>query len=107
MASVVGSLLGSGSSGSSKSGFASTDNQLSNATGAVNSATGALVLNFGGINLGNQDIPLSQVSTSASNQAPTIGVTPLAAAAAVPTNYVPIAVIALAALALWYFLDKR
>lgn len=73
---------------------ATTQNALNNATGAVYSATGNLLLSFGGINLGNQDIPLNQQSLASSNQPATIGTTPTAQAAANPANYWPIFVVA-------------
>ena len=65
-------------------------------------ATGNLVLNFGGINLGNQSIPL----TATSEDPATVGNTPSMAAAANLSNYTPAFIVAaLAAIA--YALRKH
>jgi hypothetical protein len=57
-------------------------------------ATGNLVLNFGGINLGTQDIPISQTSTptDGTNDPAVLGNTPLSAASV--SAYMPLLIVA-------------
>jgi hypothetical protein len=70
--------------------------------------TGSVVQNFGGINLGNQDIPLSASTTSATNQTPVIGNTPgTATAVSAVAAYLPYLLLAGAAIALYLYVKKH
>ena len=80
--------------------------------GPLQGTTGNLVLNFGGINLGNQDIPLNASSENAQNAAATTGNTPLAALGRTlspssgSSSFLPIILIAVAVVALFLY-EKR
>lgn len=82
--------------------------------GPLQGTTGNLVLNFGGINLGNQDIPLTQTSSAANNAPPTVGNTPLHAfgSALSPSagggigSFLPLLLIAVAVVALFLYERK-
>jgi hypothetical protein len=70
--------------------------------------TGSVVQNFGGINLGNQDIPLSASTTSATNQTPTTGNVPAIASAVTTLEaYLPYALMIGAAVALYLYWRKH
>lgn len=72
-------------------------------SGPQSGTTGSVVLSFGGINLGTEDIPLSASTTSATNQAPTVGSPTLGGSAGLSTlqKYLPYLLIAGALFALW------
>jgi hypothetical protein len=65
MSQLAGALGGGGGASVSASSSASS--------GPQSGTTGSLILDFGGINLGNQDIPLNANTTAASNSPPLIG----------------------------------
>jgi|SRR6516225_6152522 len=71
---LAGQLAGGGGASVSASSSASA--------GPQSGTTGSLILNFGGINLGSQDIPLTQSDNQATNQSATQGHTPLSALSA-------------------------
>jgi len=75
MAGALAGPLGGG-------GGASVSASSSASAGPQSGTTGSLILNFGGINLGSQDIPLTQSDNQATNQPATQGVTPLSALSA-------------------------
>jgi hypothetical protein len=68
MSQLAGALGGGGGASVSASSSASA--------GPQSGTTGSLVLDFGGINLGNQDIPLNAQTTAASNAPPVVGSNP-------------------------------
>jgi hypothetical protein len=68
MSQLAGALGGGGGASVSASSSASA--------GPQSGTTGSLVLDFGGINLGNQDIPLNAATTAASNAPPVVGNNP-------------------------------
>ena len=68
MGALAGGLGGGGGASVSASSSASS--------GPLAGTTGSLVLNFGGINLGNQDIPLNAESASPANAPPVVGTPP-------------------------------
>jgi hypothetical protein len=72
---MAGALAGSLGGG----GGASVSASSSASAGPQSGTTGSLILNFGGINLGSQDIPLTQSDNQATNQPATQGRTPLSA----------------------------
>jgi hypothetical protein len=73
MAAALGLLTGGAANA-----LPSISPSSSASSGPQAGTTGSVVLNFGGINLGNQDIPLSATSAASSNAAPTVGNTPTA-----------------------------
>lgn len=83
------------------------------ASGPQAGQTGNLVLNFGGINLGNQDIPLNASSANSQSLPAVVGTVPnnsFSGAANILTSsmsYLPIALLAGAAIALYYWAKKR
>lgn len=96
MGQLAGALGGGGGASVSASSSASS--------GPQSGTTGSLILDFGGINLGNQDIPLNAQTTSAQNQPPTIGTVPsIATAAQGVASYLPYILLigAVVALAIW------
>jgi hypothetical protein len=96
---LAGALGGGGGASVSASSSASAGPSASGA-----GTTGSVLLDFGGINLGNQDIPLNAQTTSSSNAAPTLGtVASTATFAAAVDSYLPIILIigAVIALAVW------
>lgn len=100
MGQLAGGLGGGGGATVSPSSSASSGPQAG--------TTGSLLLDFGGINLGNQDIPLNAQSTSSSNAPPTIGtVANTGSAASVINNYLPYILLAGAAIALVFWLKGR
>lgn len=72
---MAGALAGQLASG----GGASINPSSSATSGPLAGTTGSLILNFGGINLGSQDIPLTQSDNESTNQPATVGNTPLSA----------------------------
>ncbi|SRR5579862_30652 len=74
---LAGQLAGGGGASVSASSSASA--------GPQSGTTGSLILNFGGINLGNQSIPLTQSDNQATNQPATVGQTPLSALTNIPS----------------------
>jgi hypothetical protein len=97
MSQLAGALGGGGGASVSASSSASS--------GPQSGTTGSLLLDFGGINLGNQDIPLSNSTAAASNAPPIIGNTgsSLAGASSAIDTYLPYILLAGAviALAIW------
>jgi hypothetical protein len=89
-------------------GGASVSASSSASAGPQSGETGNLVLNFGGINLGNQDIPLTNTSSEANNQPATVGQTPLSALSGISnaSSYTPLLLIGALAIGL-YFLVKK
>jgi hypothetical protein len=84
MSQLAGMLGGGGGASVSASSSASA--------GPQTGTTGSLLLDFGGINLGNQDIPLNASTTSSANNPPLIGNTPagvLGGPMAVLESYLP------------------
>jgi hypothetical protein len=79
MAGALAGPLGGG-------GGASVSASSSASAGPQSGTTGSLILNFGGINLGSQDIPLTQSDNEATNQPATQGITPLSALSALGTS---------------------
>ena|SRR5271163_188779 len=65
MSQLAGALGGGGGASVSASSSASA--------GPQSGTTGSLLLDFGGINLGNQDIPLNASTTASSNAPPVVG----------------------------------
>jgi hypothetical protein len=65
MSQLAGALGGGGGASLQASSSASA--------GPQSGTTGSLLLDFGGINLGNQDIPLNANTTASSNAPPIIG----------------------------------
>jgi hypothetical protein len=103
MGALAGGLGGGGGASVSASSSASS--------GPQSGTTGSLVLDFGGINLGNQDIPLNAESAAASNAPPLIGSVPNAATvramSAGGISFTTIAlVVGVAALA-WYIAKRK
>ena len=103
MGALAGGLGGAGGASLQASSSASAGPQAG--------STGNLVLNFGGINLGNQDIPLSATSANAQNQAPTVGNTPSAVLSGLTGfasgSYGPLLLVGGAAALLWYFTRRK
>lgn len=96
MGQLAGALGGGGGASVSASSSASA--------GPQSGTTGSLLLDFGGINLGNQDIPLNAQTTAATNQAPTQGTVPSSIGALAGTSsYLPwiLAAGAVIALIIW------
>lgn len=98
MGALAGGLGGGGGATVSPSSSASSGPQAG--------TTGSLILDFGGINLGNQDIPLNASTTSSANAPPTIGNTPSAITNTF-ANYLPWILVAGAAVALFIWARKR
>lgn len=98
MSQLAGMLGGGGGATVSPSSSASS--------GPQGGTTGSVLLDFGGINLGNQDIPLNASSTAAENAAPTIGNTASATVSTLST-YLPYILLAGAAVALFVWLRKQ
>jgi hypothetical protein len=98
MGALAGGLGGGGGATVSPSSSASSGPQAG--------TTGSLILDFGGINLGNQDIPLNASTTAAANAAPTIGNTP-STVVNTAANYLPWILLAGAAIALFVWARKR
>ena len=92
MGQLAGGLGGGGGATVSPSSSASSGPQAG--------TTGSLILDFGGINLGNQDIPLNAQTTAATNQAPTTGTVPSQAVNTI-NQYIPILLLVGAGLALY------
>lgn len=106
MGALAGGLGGGGGASVSASSSASA--------GPQSGTTGSLILNFGGINLGNQSIPLTQSDNQATNQPATQGRTPLAAlsglgggAAAGSSSLLLYGVLAIGALALFLMMKHK
>ena len=97
MGALAGGLGGGGGASVSASSSASA--------GPQSGTTGSLILDFGGINLGNQDIPLNAQSSASSNAPPTIGNTPSTVVNTFST-YLPWLLIGGAALALFVWARK-
>lgn len=75
-------------------------NAAPSATSPLGTTTGSTVLSFGGINLGNQSVPTSALGGS-TNQAPAVGNPVLPGSST--SSYLPLLLVAAAALALWYY----
>lgn len=106
---MAGALAGPLSGG----GGASVSASSSASAGPQSGTTGSLILNFGGINLGSQDIPLTQSDNQATNQPATQGRTPLAALSALTSSstggsssLILYAVLGVAAIVLYMALKK-
>ena|SRR5579864_315424 len=101
---MAGALAGSLGGG----GGASVSASSSASAGPQSGTTGSLILNFGGINLGNQSIPLTQSDNQATNQPSTVGTTPLQALTGIPSagGLSPILLVVALAAALWWFTKK-
>lgn len=101
---MAGALAGMAAGG----GGASVSASSSASAGPQSGTTGSLILNFGGINLGNQDIPLTQSDNQATNQPATVGQTPLSALTNIPSagGLSPILLVVALAAALWWFTKK-
>jgi hypothetical protein len=100
MGALASAYLGGG-------GGSSINPSSSASAGPQSGTTGNLVLNFGGINLGNQDIPVNAQSETATNQTPVVGTHPASvlgvATASGGTDWTPILVIgAIFGLLLWW-----
>jgi hypothetical protein len=95
MSQLAGALGGGGGASVSASSSASA--------GPQSGTTGSLLLDFGGINLGNQDIPLNASTTSSANAPPIVGNTGSGVAASAIDTYLPYILLAGAviALAIW------
>ncbi len=95
MSQLAGALAGGGGASVSASSSASA--------GPQSGTTGSLILDFGGINLGNQDIPLNAQTTSSANNPPLIGNTPssIVGGASIIESYLPYILLAGAAVALY------
>lgn len=96
MSQLAGALGGGGGASVSASSSASA--------GPQSGTTGSLVLDFGGINLGNQDIPLNAQTTAASNAPPVVGNNPLSVVGGsltTLTSYLPFILLAGAGVALF------
>jgi hypothetical protein len=92
MSQLAGALGGGGGASVSASSSASS--------GPQSGTTGSLLLDFGGINLGNQDIPLNASTTAAQNAPPIIGNTASSQAASTLAGVLPWVLIAGAVVAL-------
>lgn len=101
---MAGALAG----GLAGGGGASVSASSSASAGPQSGTTGSLILNFGGINLGNQSIPLTQSDNEATNQPATVGQTPLSALTGIPSSggLSPILLVAALAAALYFFTKK-
>jgi hypothetical protein len=86
-------------------GGATVSPSSSASSGPQSGTTGSIIQDFGGINLGNQDIPLNASTTAASNAAPTIGTVPSQAINTLE-SYLPWILIAGAAVALFVWARK-
>jgi hypothetical protein len=95
MSQLAGALGGGGGASLQASSSASS--------GPQSGTTGSLLLDFGGINLGNQDIPLNAQSSATSNAPPQIGNVGASAAVSTLSTYLPWVLIlgAVVALAVW------
>lgn len=106
----MGALAGAGLAGG---GGASVSASSSASSGPQSGTTGSLILNFGGINLGSQDIPLTQSDNQATNQPAVQGRTPTpladltAVAGGGSSGVLLYAVIAVAAFAVYYMLKHK
>lgn len=98
MSQLAGALGGGGGASVSASSSASS--------GPQSGTTGSLILDFGGINLGNQDIPLNANTTAASNAPPQIGNAATQALAST-ASYLPYLLLAGAAVALFIWARKK
>jgi hypothetical protein len=98
MSQLAGALGGGGGASVSASSSASS--------GPQSGTTGSLILDFGGINLGNQDIPLNANTTAASNAPPIIGNT-ASQVTSVVSAYLPYLLLAGAAVALYVWARKK
>jgi hypothetical protein len=87
-------------------GGASVSASSSASSGPQSGTTGSLILDFGGINLGNQDIPLNASTTAASNAPPIIGNAATQALSSI-TTYIPYLLLAGAAIALYVWARKK
>lgn len=100
MGALAGQLAGGGGASVSASSSASA--------GPQSGETGNLVLNFGGINLGNQDIPLTQTSSQSNNQPSTLGTVPnLSSLTSTGSGYTPYLLIAGLGALLWALFRKK
>lgn len=106
----MGALAGAGLAGG---GGASVSASSSASSGPQSGTTGSLILNFGGINLGSQDIPLTQSDNQATNQPATQGATPLSALSALTgggagsSSLLLYAVLAVGALLVYYMVKHK
>src|SRR5271156_3498636 len=91
-------LVGTGGGGESSSATSSTGPQAG--------TTGSVILDFGGINLGNQDIPLNAQTTSAANAPPQVGNTPATLSGAFGSS-TTILLLAGVALLAWYIMKRK
>lgn len=98
MGALAGGLGGGGGATVSPSSSASSGPQAG--------TTGSLILDFGGINLGNQDIPLNAQTTSSANAPPTIGNVPSQVASTI-SSYIPTLLLIGAGIALYIWVRKR
>jgi hypothetical protein len=103
MSQLAGALGGGGGASVSASSSASAGPSASGA-----GTTGSVLLDFGGINLGNQDIPLNAQTTSSSNAPPTIGtIASTANLAATIDSYLPTILLVGAVIALAFWLKGK
>jgi len=94
--SIPSTLAGGGGATISPSSSASS--------GPQEGTTGSIVLNLGGINLGNQDIPLNATTKGGcANETPLAG----GASPSTITAYLPYILIGVAGLALLYYVVKK
>jgi hypothetical protein len=87
-------------------GGASVSASSSASAGPQSGTTGSLILDFGGINLGNQDIPLNASTTASSNAPPIIG-NAASQVTSVVSAYLPYLLLAGAAVALYVWARKK
>jgi hypothetical protein len=100
MGQLAGMLGGGGGASVSAASTASA--------GPLAGTTGSLLLDFGGINLGNQDIPLNAESSSSANAPPTIGtVASTHSVAAIIDSYVPAILLVCAVIALGFWIKGK
>lgn len=106
MAAAGNPLLGALGGGG---GLAVSPSSGVTATSPQSNQGAGVLFNFGGINLGSQDIPLNGPTTDTSNQTPTLGNVPSTGVTGIPTalgainNWIPTLLVvgALVALVMW------